>query len=68
MTKSKPYYTLLQRVDGKWQIEFGAYDRKDVIAERDYYRGYYAKAKDLKIITSGDTQSEIQSEVDKVNV
>lgn len=29
------YYTLAQRIDGRWAIQFGDYDRATVVAERD---------------------------------
>ena len=38
-TVSKPYYTLLVRVDGIWLVEFGDYDRQEVEAELEILIG-----------------------------
>ncbi|MBT1154408.1 hypothetical protein J1C56_02260 [Aminobacter anthyllidis] len=66
---SRMYHTLLAR-DGRnapWKIEFGDYSRATVEAERRYYRDQGYKAASLKIITTGDTQAEINAAVDKLN-
>lgn len=63
----RPYYVLLQRVNNKWQVEFGSFKRSEVTAERDYYTGYYAKAKDLKIIVTTEWQKDIDEAVRKLN-
>ncbi|SCW76956.1 hypothetical protein SAMN02927900_04741 [Rhizobium mongolense subsp. loessense] len=66
--KPRKYHTLVIRINGRWSPEFGAYEREDVRAE---YAGYLesgeAKRKDLKVITTGDTQAEIMAAVAKLN-
>lgn len=44
------YYTLLQRYEGVWGVEFGDRDKATVEAERNDYRDHFVKAKDLKIV------------------
>lgn len=46
------YFTLLQRHEGQWGIEFGDKDKATVESERDDYRDHFIKAKDLKIVTT----------------
>lgn len=66
--KPRKYHTLLALIDGRWGIQFGAYERGDVMAERAaYIENGEAKAKELKVITTGDTQTEINAAVAKLN-
>lgn len=67
---ARKYHTLLTREDdGKWHIAFGDYDRQVVVDEKEGYRDGYPgyKAKDLKIITTGDRQADIAREVAMLN-
>lgn len=65
----RQYYTLVERsTSGVWSPQFGDFDRKLVELERqDYIDSGEIKGKNLKIITSGDTQAEIDAAVDKLN-
>ncbi|AGC35516.1 hypothetical protein RHEph01_gp005 [Rhizobium phage RHEph01] len=66
--KPRKYYTLVALVDGRWGIQFGAYERGDVVAERAaYIENGEAKARELKIITTGDKVEEINAAVAKLN-
>jgi hypothetical protein len=64
------YYTLLIRIAGKWQIEFGDYEKQAVEFERDSIKDSPAsgvKAKDLKIIKTDEEQSAIEAKVAELN-
>ncbi len=50
-----------------WGPQFGAYDRQDVDAELEDYRDHGHAKKDLKLITTSDTQAEINAAVAKLN-
>lgn len=52
------YHVLLSRPDSgsPWQIEFGAYDRSDVTAERQDHRDHGCKASNLRIVTSNSAR------------
>lgn len=67
---NRKYFSLLS-IDGtpgcKWAIEFGDYDLQTVEDERDDYRDRGWKAKELKIITTGDTQAAIDAAVAELN-
>ncbi len=63
---AKKYHSLLEKVDGRWTIQFGDYDKATVIEERDGYDPS-VKKKDLKIITTGPKQAEIEDAVAKLN-
>jgi hypothetical protein len=64
------YFTLVS-IDGSpgcpWSPEFGDYDRRIVEGELDDYRDRGWKAKELKIIETGDTQAEIDAAVRDLN-
>lgn len=65
----RPYHTLLwwQPPHG-WTIQFGAFDRSDVEAERQEYRSHGTYGKHLRIITTKSSrQSEIDEAVAKLN-
>lgn len=63
---ARKYHSLLLRTDGRWGVEFGDYDRQCVADERDEYSRDYP-ARDLKIITTGDAQADINAAVEKLN-
>lgn len=69
MAKRK-YFTLLA-IDGTprcpWAAELGDYDGTAVDAERDDYIDRGWKRKELKIITTGDTQAEIDAAIADLN-
>jgi hypothetical protein len=69
MSKRRVYYTLLSREphSKRWVIEFGDYDRNVVRDERDDMKdGDYCDHA-FKIITTGETQAEIDAEVARLN-
>lgn len=73
------YHTLLSKSaapSDTWAIEFGSYDKEEVkeeMRERDYQdnqmtgRVHPSQRIQYKIITTGDTQAEIQAKVDELN-
>ncbi|RVP18165.1 hypothetical protein [Sinorhizobium meliloti] len=67
---SKPYHVLVS-VDGspgcKWAVEFGDYDETTVKQEFADMRDQGWKRRELKIITTGDTQAEINAAVAELN-
>ncbi|WP_085025256.1 hypothetical protein [Ensifer aridi] len=67
---ARKYHTLVA-IDGSpgcpWAIEFGDYDLETVKDEYADMRDRGWKAKELKIITTGDTQAEIDAAVAKLN-
>lgn len=68
---SKAYYTLAERQpDGTWAPAFGDYD-KDVVAQEraDMLHGSAGRirAKDLRIVRSGDSQAAIDAAIAKLN-
>lgn len=69
MAKRKgPYFTLLQRHEGVWGIEFGDFDRETVEAELQDYRDHFIRKADLKIIRTADyATATIQPIVDALN-
>lgn len=71
---AKKYYTLAQfNVEAKtWQPQFGDYDRKVVEDEREdilcgYNCGVMVRKKDVKIITTDETQAAIDAAIAKLN-
>ena len=67
---NRKYHTLLS-IDGSpgcpWGIEFGDYDLDTVKEEWAELRDRGWKRGELKIITTGDTQAEIEAEVARLN-
>jgi hypothetical protein len=65
----KRYYTLCLRDDGdmRWRPEFGDYDYNIVRAELQSYMEHAYLKKNAQIITSGDTQAEIDAAVRELN-
>ena len=73
---TKPYYTLLVRVDGIWFVEFGDYDRQEVEAELAILTGDIGQAewgngikrKDTKIYCADSAdQHGIEEAVKRLN-
>lgn len=64
------YFTLVT-IDGspgcRWAPEFGDYDCTTVEDERDDYLDKGWKRRELKIITTGDTQADIDAAVAALN-
>ncbi|RVH82708.1 hypothetical protein CN074_25185 [Sinorhizobium medicae] len=67
---NRKYHTLLS-IDGSpgcpWAIEFGDYDIDTVKDEWAEMRDRGWKAKELKIITTGDAQADIEAAVAALN-
>lgn len=64
---ARKYHTLAVREDGRWAPQFGDYDRETVDSEREEYRDKGHKARDLRIITTGDTQAAINAGIANLN-
>jgi hypothetical protein len=67
MTKTKSYYSLLILQDGKWCIHFGDYDRQVVEDEKQDFQESYGAACKMKIISTGDSQPDIDAKVAELN-
>lgn len=67
---NRKYYTVVS-IDGSpgcpWGIEFGAYDHDTVWDEYLGMRDRGWKRRELRIITTGDTQDEIDAAVAELN-
>ena len=63
------YYTLVTRhLSNKWLIEFGSFEKSEVIDEMDYIKRIdRIKKKDMKILVTGENQKEIDQEINKLN-
>jgi hypothetical protein len=61
----KKYHVMLERSDAEspWRLEFGAYDRQDVVDEIADRRDHGVKASDLRIRWTFATR---QSELDRL--
>ena len=71
---ARKYHTIVQfNIEAKtWQPQFGDYDRQVVVDERDdmlcgYNCGVMLRKKDLKIITTGPDQADIDAAIAKLN-
>jgi hypothetical protein len=66
---ARKYHSLLERIDGRWSIQFGDFDREVVRQElEDVHEGVpFVKKKDLKIITTAENQAAIAAAVAKLN-
>jgi hypothetical protein len=69
---ARQYYTLCIKEFGKWEPQFGDYSKsvveqeaRDVYADR--YSMDYVPAKNRKIITTSDKQSDIVHAIAKLN-
>lgn len=68
MAKARTYYTLAIRRDGKWSPEFGDYDRDNVNDEwESYFHGDCVPRDDLRIVTSGDAQADVDAAIAALN-
>lgn len=55
----RPYYILASRDhDTPWGVAFGAYDKADVVAERQDYRDHDHKAAHIKVIRCDNAKPE----------
>jgi hypothetical protein len=63
----KAYYTLAVRRDGRWEVDFGDYDRAVVESEREDTLSHFVYSKDMKIVKSADDQASINLAVAKLN-
>ena len=63
------HYTLVTRhLSNNWLIEFGSFDKFEVIDEMDYIKRIdNIKKKDMKILATGESQKEIDQEINKLN-
>lgn len=55
----RPYYSLLERIDGQWTVQFGDYSRAVVTQERrDMHESHpYPRLKDLRIVEGYETDT-----------
>ncbi len=65
--KVKSYYTLLERWDNVWHIQYGSYSRADCVDEVQAYRDAGSKKKNLTIIKTLDNQETINDYVRSLN-
>lgn len=65
----RTYYTLVEREEPgtPWFIQFGDYDRETVEAERAEFIDKGFRAKNLKILRSGDRQADVEAAVARLN-
>lgn len=67
----KKYFVLLKKTvienNNVWEIEFGDYDKQAVQEEFEDQRDHGVPKKNLKIITCGDKQEEIDMAISKEN-
>lgn len=63
----RKYYTLAVRENGVWGAQFGDYDKETVEDERADYLDHDHKARDLKVIKSGDGRVAIEAAIAKLN-
>lgn len=61
------YYTLAVRENGTWGAQFGDYDRETVAEEKIDYADHGYLARDLKIIRTGDNQTDIDAAIAAMN-
>lgn len=65
---ARKYFTLAQRIEGVWYPQFGDYDRAVVDQERQDWRDAgTALASDLRVISSGARQADINAAIAKLN-
>ena len=66
---ARKYFTLLVREHGQWTPQFGDFDRDSVEYEADDLASGFEpiKRRDIKIISTGSTQTEIDSVVQRLN-
>jgi hypothetical protein len=62
------YFTLAQRIDGRWTPQFGDYDRDCVESDLTGFFENGVRRKDLRIIKSGGTQAAIDAAISELNL
>ena len=67
MKNRRTYFALVERIDGRWGIAFGDFDRETVIAERQDYLEHGSRAEDLCVLKVRTTQAAIDSAVATTN-
>ena len=69
MARKRTYFSLLVRFPdtGRWSPEFGDYTRAVVEEEMRDYRDHDYKARDLKIIATGDKPADVSAAVRALN-
>jgi hypothetical protein len=63
----RPYYTLCEKIDGKWCPQFGDYSRANVMLERRDYRDHGIKAKNMTVICTPPGQPNIDAAIAALN-
>jgi hypothetical protein len=69
---ARKYHSVLERIEGKWTIQFGDYDKEVAKQELQDMHDSGAGAcrlmkKDLRIITTAPDQASIEAAVAKLN-
>lgn len=64
---TKSYYTVLERWDNVWHIQYGSYSRQDCKDEVQAFRDAGSKKKNLMIITTASNQEAINAYVEALN-
>lgn len=64
---TRQYHTLCTLEDGLWAVHFGDYCMDSVRGERLILIDGGAKAKDMQILSTGDTQAAIEAAVSELN-
>lgn len=67
MKAATKYYSLLVRLDGRWSIHFGDYDRQVVAEEQADVLDSSGDKAITKIITTGPDQASIDKRVADMN-
>jgi hypothetical protein len=66
----RPYYTVIEKLAGarEWTPQYGSYDKEDCRQEVECYASICTNPlHSWKLISSGDTQAEINQAVQAVN-
>jgi hypothetical protein len=66
LTMQTPYFTLLVRRNGNWEIEFGSFVRSEVTYELQEATDANRR-KDLRIVQTGPAQADIDRAVRQLN-
>jgi hypothetical protein len=67
LNMARKYFTLCEKISGKWCIQFGAYSRETVRAERQDYRDGGIMAKNLTILATPAGQPNIDAALAALN-
>lgn len=65
-SKTRAYFSLLSKVDGKWSVQFGDYDRSVVEDEKSDLLDSEEGIK-LKIVKTDDSQAAIEAKLASLN-